>query len=158
VKKKMISRRSLLATGTCTAVAAAAIPEIVGANAQMASDPKGEMLARKYYGDWEKKDWHSLDLLLTDDFTFSSPVDDHISKSAYKTGCWDTQIAYTGRFDLTHVFATGNEALVMYVGHTSNGKTFQNVEYLQFKGEQVQAVKCYFGGHDSFPSATSKKQ
>ena len=34
--------------------------------------------------------------------TFSSPLDDHISKSDFKARCWDTQIAYIDRFDLSN--------------------------------------------------------
>ena len=107
---------------------------------------------------WETKDWRTMDIMLADDFTFSSPVDDHISKSAFKKGCWDTQIAFIARIDLTHVIGTGNEAFVMYVGHTTNGKTFRNVEYLRLRDQQVQAVECYFGGQNTIPSAVSQQK
>ena len=112
---------------------AATIPEIASAHAETGLSPKNEATVRKYYAAWEKKDWHPLDILLADDFTFTSPVDDHISKSAFKTGCWDTQIAFIERFDLKRVIGSGNEAFVMYVCHTTNGKTFRNVEYLRLQ-------------------------
>ena len=98
--------------------------------------PENEEIVRKYYKAWEGKDWHPLDILLADDFTFTSPVDDHISKSAFKKGCWDTQIALIERHDLKQVIAAGNEAFVMYVCHTTSGKAFRNVEYLRLKGER----------------------
>jgi hypothetical protein len=53
------------------------------------------------------------------------------------------------------VIGTDNEAFVMYVCHTTNGKTFRNVEYLQLRDDKVKAVECYFGGKSSFPSAVS---
>ena len=125
MRKTSMSRRTLLEAGACALTAAVTIPEIAS------------------------------DILLADNFTFTSPLDDHISKNAFKAKCWDTQIAFVERFDLKHVIGTGNEAFVMYVGHTTNGKMFRNVEYLRLRGEQVQAIECYFGAQDSFPSAAS---
>lgn len=155
MRKTAMSRRTLLGAGACALAAAAAIPEIASAHAETELSPKNEATVRKYYRAWEGKDWRPLDILLPDDFTFSSPVDDHISKSAYKAGCWDTQNTFIERLDLKRVIGTGNEAFVMYVGHTTNGKTFRNVEYLRLRGEQVQAVECYFGAQNNFPSAVS---
>ena len=47
---------------------------------------------RRYYKAWEKKDWGPIDVLLAENFTFTSAnKDDHISKSAFKTQCWECQ-------------------------------------------------------------------
>jgi ketosteroid isomerase-like protein len=152
VSKTAMSRRILLGTGACALAAPAIIPEIANARAETG---KNDAIVRKYYKGWEIKDWPAFDRLLTDDFTFTSPIDAHISKSAFKRGCWDTQIPFIGRFDLEHVAGTGNDAFVMYVCHTTNGRTFRNVEYLRLKGEQVAAVECYFGGQNSYTSAVA---
>jgi hypothetical protein len=154
-----MSRRTLLEAGACALTVAVTTSKIASARADAAPSPKSEATVRKWYREWgTTKDWHPFDVLLADDFTFTSPLDDHISKSAFKARCWDTQIAFVERFDLKHVIGTGNEAFVMYVGHTTNGKTFRNVEYLRLKGEQVQAIECYFGAQDSFPSAASEQK
>jgi hypothetical protein len=152
-----MSRRTLLEAGACALTATLTIPEIASAHAETGSglSPKNEDAIRKYYAAWETKEWRPVDSLLADDFTFSSPLDDRISKSAFKAKCWDTQIAFVERFDLQHVIGRGDEAFVMYVGHTTNGKTFRNVEYLRLRGKQLQAIECYFGAQDSFPSAAS---
>jgi hypothetical protein len=156
MRKTSMSRRTLLEAGACALTAAITIPEIASARAEAGLSPKNEATVRKWYKEWgTTKDWHPFDILLADDFTFTSPLDDHISKNAFKAKCWDTQIAFVERFDLKHVIGTGNEAFVMYVGHTTNGKMFRNVEYLRLKGEQLQAIECYFGAQDSFPSAVS---
>src|SRR5580658_6085763 len=155
MRKTAQSRRTLLGAGACALAAAASIPEIASARAEAALSPKNEAIVRKYYMGWERKDWPAFDILLTDNFTFTSPLDDHISKSAFKAGCWDTQIAFIRRFDLKQVVGAGDEALVMYVCHTADGKTFRNVEYLRLEGAQVAVVECYFGGQNSFPSAVS---
>ncbi len=155
MRKRAISRRTLLEAGACALVATAGVPQIAGGRAQSGLQPDSRETVRKYYAAWETKDWHPVDTLLADDFTFSSPLDDHISKRDFKTGCWDTQIAYIDRFELTQVVGTDNEAFVMYVCHTTNGKTFRNVEYFQLRGDKVKAIECYFGGKSSFPSAVS---
>lgn len=158
MSKTMISRRTLFEASAWALAAASSISEIATAQPQTGLSANNDKTVRRYYAGWERKDWHAFDMLLTDDFTFSSPLDAHISKSAFKAGCWDTQIAYIGRFDLEHVAGTGNEAFVMYLCHTTNDKTFRNVEYLRLKGEQVQAVECYFGGKNSFTSAVATGQ
>jgi hypothetical protein len=152
--ERAMSRRRVLEAGACALAAAAGVPQLARASIETGRS-KSEQAVRKYYAAWETKDWHPVDIQLADDFTFSSPLDDHISKSAFKTGCWDTQIAFIDRFDIKQVIGTDHEAFVMYVCHTTNGKTFQNVEYFQFREGKVKSVECYFGGKSSFPSAVS---
>jgi hypothetical protein len=152
---KEISRRMILEAGACALVAASGSLQVARAGAKTGLHPASRESIRKYYAAWERKDWHRIDSLLAADFTFSSPLDDHISKSDFKAGCWDTQIAYIDRFDLQRVMTSDNEAFVMYVCHTTNGKTFRNVERFQFGEDKVEAIECYFGGKSSFPSAVS---
>ena len=151
-----MSRRTILGAAPYALAAATGIPQSVSARPEAALSPKNEETIRKWYAAWEKSDWRPLDILLADDFTFSSAAgDDHISKSAFKSQCWETQKDFIDRFDLQRVFGSGNEAFVMYVCRTKNGKSFRNVEYLRLKDDKVQAIECYFGAQSSFPSAVS---
>jgi hypothetical protein len=114
---------------------------------------------RKWYAAWEQKDWGPVDSLLADNFTFSSAAgDDHISKSAFKEQCWKTQINFIKHFDLERVSTGPDDAFVKYLCHTTNGKSFQNVEYLRIKNGKLQSIECYFGAESSFPSAVSAGQ
>jgi ketosteroid isomerase-like protein len=118
-----------------------------------------EEIVRKYYAAWEKKDWGPFDVLLADNFTFTSPNDDdHINKSVFKARCWESQIDFIDRFELERVIGGGNEAFVKYLCRTKNGKLFRNVEYFRFRGEKVEAIECYFGVQSGFPSAVSTGQ
>jgi hypothetical protein len=153
--ERAMSRRILLEASAAALAAAAAVPQLARASAASGLQAKSREMIRKYYAAWQTKLWHAIDILLTEDFTFSSPLDDHISKSDFKARCWDTQIAYIDRFDLQQVIGTDDEAFVMYVCHTTNGKTLQNVEYFQLRDDKVKSVECYFGGKSSFPSAVS---
>ena len=156
MKNKAMSRRKMLEAGVCALAAAGTIPQIASARAGTGLNPKGDETIRRWYATWEKKDWRPVDILLTDDFTFTSAAgDDHIGKSAFKAQCWETQIDFIQRFELQRVFGSGNEAFVMYVCRTKNGKSFRNVEYLRLRDDKVEAIECYFGAQSSFPSAVS---
>jgi ketosteroid isomerase-like protein len=157
MKNTAMSRRAVLKATPYALAAAAMIPSHAGVRAETGMRPDTEETIRKWYAAWEKKDWRPVDLLLADNFTFTSAAgDDHISKSAFKTQCWESQIDFIERFDLQRVFGSGNEAFVMYVCRTKNGKTFRNVEYFRLKDDKVEAIECYFGAQSSFPSAVSK--
>jgi|SRR5580700_10492240 ketosteroid isomerase-like protein len=158
-KNKAMSRRSVLGSGACALVAAVGIPQVASASADIGLSRKSDETIRKWYAAWEVKDWHPVDMLLTDNFTFTSAAgDDHISKSAFKTKCWQSQIDFIERFDLQRVYGSGNEAFVMYVCRTKNGKSFRNVEYLRLRDDKVEAIECYFGDKSSYPSAVSTGQ
>jgi ketosteroid isomerase-like protein len=159
MKSKAMSRRKILEAGACALVAAASVPQTASANAGTGLSPKNDKTIRKWYAAWEQKDWHPVDILLADDFTFTSAAgDDHISKSAFKAQCWETQINFIERFDLLRVYGSGNEAFVMYDCRTKNGKTFRNVEYIRLRDDKLEAIECYFGAQSSFPSAVSTRQ
>src|SRR6202021_3551171 len=141
MKNQAMSRRTILEAGACALAAAAGIPQITSAHAETRLNPKNDETIRKWYAAWEKKDWRPVDVLLADDFTFTSAAgDDHIDKSAFKTQCWQTQIDFIERFDLQRVFGSGNEALVLYVCRTKNGKSFRNAENLRLTDGSFRAI------------------
>jgi ketosteroid isomerase-like protein len=154
-----VSRRNLLATGACALVEAIGLPRAASASASAAQNLTNEEILRKWYAAWEQKDWGPVDSLLADNFTFSSAAgDDHISKSAFKEQCWKTQINFIKHFDLERVSTGADDAFVKYLCHTTNGKSFRNVEYIRIKNGKLQSMECYFGEQSSFPSAVSTGQ
>ena len=101
MRTRAMSRRTVLEAGVCAMAATAAIPGAAGAHAETGLSPKKEETIRKYYAAWEQRDWHPIDILLADNFTFSSANnDDHISKSTFKARCWQSQIDFIERFEL----------------------------------------------------------
>jgi len=151
-----VSRRNLLAQGACALAGAAALPGRAKAGTLEGNHMSNERIIREWYAAWEKKDLGTFNKLLADDFTFSSAAgDDHISKSAFKTQCWDTQVDYIGHIELERVTAGAEDAFVKYLCHTKNGKSFRNVEYLRMRNGKLESIECYFGAQSSFPSAVS---
>ena len=154
-----VSRRNLLATGVCALVGVVSLPRLASASAPGAQNLTNGEVVRKWYAAWEKRDWGPVDSLLADDFTFTSAAgDDHISKSTFKTRCWETQIDFIRHFDLERVTTGADDAFVKYLCHTKDGKSFRNVEYLRIKNGKLQSMECYFGARSSFPSAVSAGQ
>jgi ketosteroid isomerase-like protein len=152
-----MSRRILFGAGTSVLAAAAAIPQLAHAETPLGAE--NDALIRKHYKAWDDKDWHTEDMLLAPDFTFSSAAgDDHISKSAFKKQCWDTQARHIKGFKLLRLFGSGNEAFAMYDCLTDMGKTFRNVEYFQLRNAKVESIMCYFGAASNFPSAVNARR
>jgi ketosteroid isomerase-like protein len=136
-----------------------ALPGAERANALRGQNSANEEIVRKWYAAWESKDLDTFNALLADNFTFSSAAgDDHISKSTFKSQCWDTQVGFIGHFDLEQISTGADDAFVKYLCHTKNGKAFRNVEYLRFAGGKLESIECYFGAQSSFPSAVSTGQ
>ena len=154
-----VSRRNLLATAAYALVGAVSLPGQTSGSALGEQNLTNEEVVRKWYAAWEQKNWGPVDSLLADNFTFTSAAgDDHISKSTFKTRCWETQIDFIKHFDLEQVATGADDAFVKYLCHTRNGKSFRNVEYLRIKNGQLQSIECYFGAQSSFPSAVSTEQ
>jgi len=151
-----ISRRKALKAGACALAGTAGLLVTASALAETDSSAATEEIARMWYQAWVEKDEAQFERLMADNFTFSSAAgDDHISRSTFKTQCWDTQAKLIERTDLERVITSGNEAFVKYLGHTTNGKSFRNVEYLRVRDGKLEALECYFGGA-GYPSAASK--
>lgn len=114
-----------------------------------------EKMVRDYYAAYVKKDWSSLEQLLAKGFTFSSPLDDHISLKAYKERCWPNCYKIK-KFDVVKLMVNGDEAFVTYNGWTTDGKLFRNTEYFKFKDGKIMSDECFFGPGVNYPDNTAK--
>ncbi|WP_421873979.1 nuclear transport factor 2 family protein [Pararhizobium sp.] len=82
--------------------------------------------------------------MLTEDFTFSSPRDDHIDKATYFERCWPQPPAFRA-IHIERVSLEDNEALVRYRAEKLDGGAFRNVEVIRFHGDRIASVEVYFG-------------
>src|SRR5258708_38619670 len=115
-------RRNLLATGACALVGAVTLPGLARASALGGHDLTNEEIIRKWYAAWEKTDLDTFNMLLADNFTFTSAAgDDHISKSTFKTQCWDTQVNFIRHFDLVRITPGAAADFVTNLSHTKKG-------------------------------------
>jgi SnoaL-like domain len=117
---------------------------------------KKEQAIKEYYAAYEKKDWHMLEMILADGFTFTSPAgDDHINLKLYKERCWPNA-NNTKKFDLVKITIDGDDAFVLYNGWTTAGKLFRNTEHFKFKEEKIVENECFFGAGINFPNNPGK--
>jgi ketosteroid isomerase-like protein len=154
-----MSRRTLLGAGACALTGVVSLPGLASASASGRQNLANEEIIRKWYAAWVNKDLDTFNMLLADNFTFSSAAgDDHISKSAFKTQCWGKQAQFIEQRDLERITTGADDAFVKYLCHTKNGKSFRNVEYLRFKDGKLESIECYFGAQSNFPSAVSDRK
>lgn len=104
---------------------------------------KNETSVEKYFSAWQKRDWNFVANALTEDFTFTSPYDNHIDRREYKKKCWDA-VEEIGEFEFVSIVENENEAFVRY-RNKINGEKVQNTEHFIFEGEKLKAVVVFFG-------------
>lgn len=113
-------------------------------DAQELSADDVAVMVRKLFSAFLSSDKKTAESLLSEDFTFNSPQDDHIDKATYFERCFPN----SGQFRSHHIeqlFVQGNEALVRYKAELKNGKTFRNTEYIRLEGKQIKEVDVCFG-------------
>jgi ketosteroid isomerase-like protein len=112
-----------------------------------ASVDRRELLAdrvRSAFHAYETAERSEIEPLLTDDFTFTSPYDDHINRTTYFARCWPSAGTFEP-YQLHQVVVDGDACLVVYTGRRKQGGAFHNVERWQFRGDQISAVEVFFG-------------
>jgi ketosteroid isomerase-like protein len=111
-----------------------------------------EKIIRAYYTAFEKKDWNSMEQILATGFTFSSPLDDHISVKLFKERCWPNAYKIK-RFDVEKMVVNGDDAFVITNGWTTAGKLFRNSDYFKFKDGKIKGYECFFGPGINYPNS-----
>jgi ketosteroid isomerase-like protein len=101
-------------------------------------------LAQRYYERYQVADREAIEALLADDFTFTSPWDDHIDRATYFSHCFPHAGEFRFRFPMK-VFADGDEAVVIYETEGKQGGTFHNAELLRFEGGRIRSIDVFFG-------------
>jgi ketosteroid isomerase-like protein len=104
-----------------------------------------EEIIKEYFSAWEKKDWEALDVLLAEDFTFSSPNhDDHISKSAYKERCW-VGVEIIDRYEIEKIIESGKDAFVKYRCFWKDGTNYRCAEHFTIENGKIKDIDGFWG-------------
>jgi len=110
-----------------------------------------EEMIQAYYSGWEKKQWSTIESLLADDFTFTSPNDDdHINKRAFRERCWPTA-DWIVKIEMECVMVHGDDGFAKYLLSTKDSKSLRNTEYFKFAHGKVKDIEVYFGGKRGYP-------
>jgi ketosteroid isomerase-like protein len=101
-------------------------------------------LARSTYAAYESRDRVALEQVLSEDFTFYSPLDVGIDRARYFERCWPNAELIES-FEFRRLIEAGDEVLVTYESTKVDGRRFRNTEVLRFAGEKVSRAEVYFG-------------
>ena len=100
--------------------------------------------ARELYLAFAAGDRASVERILAEEFTFSSPVDVGLDRAGYFERCWPGA-GQEQRFEFVRLVEIGDEVLVTYEMTRRDGARGRNTEILTFDAERVTAVEVYFG-------------
>ncbi|HEV7645192.1 MAG TPA: nuclear transport factor 2 family protein [Pyrinomonadaceae bacterium] len=116
------------------------------AETRQAMEPRSVTgIARRYFAAYEAKDRAAMDDLLTGDFTFISPFDDHLSRDSYFQKCWP-QSERIKSIKIEKIFEQDNQAFVLYELYPfSGGPTFRNTEFMTIERGKIRQVEVFFG-------------
>lgn len=115
-----------------------------------------ETCIRRCFAAYQAGDRAAIEQLLSADFEFTSPYDDHIDRAAYFERCWPAGKFI--RFDLHHVDIDGEHGFAHYDGTSVQGATFRNVELFRFDGELIRSVEVFFGRPAHTASASADRE
>ena len=100
--------------------------------------------ARDMYRAFASGDRAAIERTLSDDFSFSSPVDVGLDRAGYFERCWPG--AGQGQeFEFVRLMQSGDEVIVTYQVRHSDGHKGRNTEVLGFRGAEVCRAEVYFG-------------
>jgi len=100
-------------------------------------------LVRRCYSAYETKDRKAIEGLLSDDFTFTSPLDDHIDRATYFKRCWPNSENIRA-FQIEKIFEKGNEVFVRYEGTRNDGGRWRCTEFFRIEDNKIKEVEVYF--------------
>jgi ketosteroid isomerase-like protein len=101
-------------------------------------------LARKYYQSYVEKDRAGIEAIIDDDFHFTSPWDNKISRTTFFDRCWPNSAVITA-FDLINLVGDGEHVFVTYEGKSTHGKPFRNTEIMTIRNGKIIDIEVYFG-------------
>ena len=103
-------------------------------------------VVRASFQAYRSQDRQAAERLLADDFTFTSPQDDHIGKSEFLQRCFPT----AGRFksqEIRELTAAGDDGVfLMYTCELTTGERYRNAELSTVRDGQIATTEVFFGG------------
>ncbi|GGY75096.1 hypothetical protein GCM10011613_20740 [Cellvibrio zantedeschiae] len=91
-----------------------------------------------------RKDRAAIELLINDEFSFTSPLDNRIDRKTYFERCWPNSEHIT-EFKFITLAPHEDKVFVTYEGKSTGGEVFRNTEVFTLRGEKIIEVEVYFG-------------
>jgi len=89
-------------------------------------------------------DREAMEALVADDYTFTSPMDNALSRESYFKICWPESKQFEA-FEIVHEADIGDTAFTTYEARMVNGHRFRNTELNTVRNGKLVATEVYFG-------------
>lgn len=103
-----------------------------------------ESMIRMAFDAYIRKDRTLIESLLSDDFHFTSPYDDHIDRNQYFEHCWPGSEKMEA-IEVISVAVAGEEVLAHYEVQMKDGSHFKNVDTFIVRDGMIVSQEAYFG-------------
>ena len=94
---------------------------------------------------FHEQDRAAAEAIMSDDFVFTSPQDDHIDKAAWLERCFPSADHFDSPGATLEIVDVDGIVLHRYE-YAVDGIRYRNAEALRVVGGQVREVEVYFGG------------
>src|SRR6188768_4572573 len=101
-------------------------------------------IARAAYDCYVTKDRAAIEALISDDFHFTSPLDNRIDRATYFLRCWPNS-ASTEAFDFIHFVRDGERVFVTYEGR-AHASRFRNTRCRRSRPAGSPTSRCTLAG------------
>jgi ketosteroid isomerase-like protein len=103
-------------------------------------------VVRASFDAYRAQDLETATALIAEDFTFTSPQDDHIDKAAFLERCFPTADRMLSQQILELVPASHDGVFLLYEYELKTGERHRNTEYIRVRDGQLIETQVFFGG------------
>ena len=101
-------------------------------------------IVRACFVAYEDKDRRAIEEILSNDFTFTSPLDNKIDRQTYLDRCWPISKNIQD-FKLVNLIASESKVFVTYISTLDTRDSFRNTEIFEVADGKIKSVEVYFG-------------
>lgn len=103
-------------------------------------------VVRASFQAYRDQDRQAAERLLADDFTFTSPQDDHIGKSEFLQRCFPTADRFKSQ-EIRELTGAGDDGVfIVYEYELTTGERYRNAEFSTVRNGRLATTEVFFGG------------
>lgn len=103
-------------------------------------------VVRASFQAYTAQDRAAMERLLADDYKFTSPQDDHISRADFLATCFPTADRFVTQEIVQLVPAGEDGVFTMYEYKLASGERFRNTEFSTVRDGRLTETQVFFGG------------
>ena len=103
-------------------------------------------IVRASFDAYLAQDRDTAEQLIAEDFSFTSPQDDHIGKAAFLERCFPTADRLSSQQILELVSAGEDGVFILYEYELKSGERHRNAEFITVRHGRLVETQVFFGG------------